>query len=80
MVATVARWGNSLAVRIPQHIVKEIQLSEGAEVELLIIDGNLVIKPRTHRRYALEELVSAITSENLHSEVESGAAVGNEAW
>ena len=80
MVATVARWGNSLAVRIPQHVVKEMQLSEGAEVDLLIIDGNLVIKPISHRRYSLEELVSAITSENLHSEVESGAAAGNEAW
>lgn len=42
MVATVARWGNSLAVRIPQHIVKEIQLTEGAEVDLVVIDGNLV--------------------------------------
>jgi antitoxin MazE len=80
MVATVARWGNSLAVRIPQHVVKEMQLSEGAEVDLLIIDGNLVIKPISHRRYSLEELVSAITSENLHSEVESGVAAGNEAW
>lgn len=80
MVSTVAKWGNSLAVRIPQYVVKEIQLSEGAEVDLLIIDGNLVIKPRPRRRYSLEELVSAITSENLHSEVESGVAVGNEAW
>jgi antitoxin MazE len=80
MVATVAKWGNSLAVRIPQHIVKEIQLAEGTEVELLIVDGNLVIKPRPRRRYALEELIFAITPENLHSEVESGAAVGNEAW
>lgn len=80
MVATVARWGNSLAVRIPQHVVKEIQLSEGTEVDLLIIDGNLVIKPLSHRRYSLEELVSAITSENLHSEIESGSAVRNEAW
>ncbi|MFQ4137663.1 AbrB/MazE/SpoVT family DNA-binding domain-containing protein [Nodosilinea sp. PGN35] len=80
MVATVARWGNSLAVRIPQHVVKEIQLAEGVEVDLLIVDGSLVIKPRNRRRYCLEELVSAITSENLHAEVESGAAVGNEVW
>lgn len=80
MVATVARWGNSLAVRIPQHIVKEIQLIEGAEVDLVVIDGNLVIKPRPRRRYSLEELVAAITPENLHSEVGSGVAVGNEAW
>ena len=80
MVATVAKWGNSLAVRIPQHIVKEIQLTEGAEVDLLTIDGNLVIKPRPWRCYSLAELVAAITPENLHSEVEAGDAVGNEVW
>ncbi|MFZ4676715.1 MAG: AbrB/MazE/SpoVT family DNA-binding domain-containing protein [Nodosilinea sp.] len=80
MVATVAKWGNSLAVRIPQHVVKEIQLTEGAEVDLVVIDGNLLIRPRPRRRYSLDELIAAITPENLHSEVESGAAVGNEVW
>ncbi len=43
MVAMVAKWGNSLALRIPQYIVKEIQITEGTEVELVVIDGN--IKP-----------------------------------
>jgi antitoxin MazE len=80
MVATVAKWGNSLAIRLPQHLVKEIQLAEGVEVDLVVVDGNLVVKPRTRKRYSLEEMVSAITPENLHTEVESGSAVGNEAW
>jgi len=80
MVATVAKWGNSLAVRIPQHILKEMQLTEGTEVDLVVVDGNLVIKPRSQKRYSLEELVAGITPENLHSEVDSGVAMGNEAW
>lgn len=80
MVATVARWGNSLAIRLPQHIVKEIKLTEGVEVDLVVIDGNLVIKPKIRNRYALEDLIDAITPENLHTEVESGVVVGNEAW
>jgi antitoxin MazE len=80
MVATVARWGNSLAIRLPQHLIKETHLAEGVEVDLVVIDGNLVIKPRTRKRYSLEELISAITPENLHTEVESGMSVGNESW
>ncbi len=80
MVAMVAKWGNSLALRIPQYIVKEIQITEGTEVELVVLDGNLVVKPKSRRRYSLEELVAGITPENLHSEMESGVAVGNEAW
>lgn len=80
MAATIAKWGNSLAVRIPHHLAKQIQLSEGVEVDLTVVDGNLVIKPRTRKRYALDELVSAITPENLHAEVDSGTVVGNEVW
>lgn len=80
MVATVAKWGNSLAIRLPQHLVKEIHLTEGAEVDIVVIDGNLVIKPKIRKRYSLDDLISAITPENLHTEVENGIAVGNEAW
>jgi antitoxin MazE len=80
MVAIVAKWGNSLAIRIPQNLAKEIHLAEGAEIDLGIVDGNLVVKPRTRKRYSLDELVNAITPENLHGEIDSGVAVGNEFW
>jgi antitoxin MazE len=80
MVAIVAKWGNSLAIRIPQNLAKEIHLAEGAEIDLSIVDGNLVVKPIIRKRYSLDELVNAITLENLHGEVDSGAAVGNEFW
>jgi antitoxin MazE len=80
MVAIVAKWGNSLAVRIPHHLAKEINLVEGSEVELVLMDGNLVIKAKTHRQYALEELLQSITSENTHGVIDSSVAVGNEVW
>lgn len=80
MVATIAKWGNSLAVRIPQNLAREINLIEGTEVELVLVDGNLVIKPHSRRQYSLEELIQAITPENLHGEVDYGTTVGNEAW
>jgi antitoxin MazE len=80
MVAIVAKWGNSLAIRIPQNLAKEIHLAEGSEIDLGIVDGSLVVKPRIRKRYSLDELVNAITPENLHSEIDSGAAVGNEFW
>ena len=80
MVGTIAKWGNSLAVRIPQHLAKEINLAEGCQVQLVLIDGKLTIQPITRRRYSLEELVEAITPENIHNEIDSGVAVGNEVW
>jgi antitoxin MazE len=60
MVGTIAKWGNSLAVRIPQHLAKEINLAEGSQVQLVLIDGKLTIEPIIRRRYSLEELVEAI--------------------
>lgn len=80
MVATVAKWGNSLAVRIPQHLAKEMHLLEGAEIDLGVVDGALVIKPRRRKRYSLDELIEGITPENLHAEVDDGRAVGREIW
>lgn len=80
MVATVAKWGNGLAVRIPQNLAKELHLAEGAEIELDVVDGTLVMKPRSRKRYSLDELIKGITPENIHSKIDSGIAVGNEVW
>jgi antitoxin MazE len=78
MVAIVAKWGNSLAVRIPQNLAKEIHLAEGVEIDLAVIDGTLVIKPKSRKRYSLDQLIQEITPENLHAEIDSGMAVGKE--
>ncbi|MEC4986789.1 MAG: AbrB/MazE/SpoVT family DNA-binding domain-containing protein [Oscillatoria sp. PMC 1076.18] len=80
MAITVGKWGNSLAIRIPENIAQEINLGDGSEVNLSIVEGNLVIEPKKRKRYSLDELVEGITPENLHAEVDSGVAVGNEVW
>lgn len=80
MAASVTKWGNSLAIRIPQYIAKELSLAEGTEVELSVLDGSLVINPKKPQKYTLEELVEQITPENCHAEVDTGEAVGKEIW
>jgi hypothetical protein len=39
MVTTIAKWGDSLAVRLPQHLIGELQFAEGVEVDLVVVDG-----------------------------------------
>jgi antitoxin MazE len=80
MVGTVAKWGNSLAVRIPQHLAKEIELIAGGEIEISTIDGNLVIKPRKQKQYSLEQLIAGITPANCHGSIDTGLSVGAEIW
>ena len=42
----VSKWGDGLALRIPDAFIKEIQLKDGDIVEVtLSIDGALVIRP-----------------------------------
>ncbi|HWN42273.1 MAG TPA: AbrB/MazE/SpoVT family DNA-binding domain-containing protein [Thermoanaerobaculia bacterium] len=80
MQSKVQRWGNSLAVRIPKVFALDVGLEEDAAVELSVHDGDLVISPVAPASLSLEGLLSKITDENLHQEVETGPAVGYEVW
>ena len=55
-----AKWSNSLGVRIPMAIAKQINLTEGTNVTL-IVDGNLVLQPVRPKKYALNELLDGMT-------------------
>jgi antitoxin MazE len=35
----VAKWGNSLAVRLPTAVVEALKLKEGDEIEIHVADG-----------------------------------------
>ena len=45
-----------------------------------LVDGRLVIEPVAEPELTLESLLARVTEENLHAEVETGPAVGMEAW
>ena len=77
MPQTIVKWGNSLGLRIPQSIAEQIKLSEGSQVVLEVVDGNLVIKPK-RTKYSLDALLEDITQENLHGETDTGRPIGNE--
>ncbi len=79
MKTRVQKWGNSLAVRIPTHIVREVGLAYNAAVEMEVEEGKLVIQ-RSEEAPTLEQMLSRVTRENLHSAEDSGGAVGNEVW
>lgn len=51
----VARWGNSLAVRLPASVVEALQLAEGDEVEIHIQDARSWAVARKPERHELLE-------------------------
>ncbi len=70
MRTEIARWGNSLAVRLPRPIAEQARLAEGMPVELAVEGDRVVIRPRTLRpQDALDALLDRITPENVPDEV-----------
>ena len=78
--SSVKKWGNSLAVRIPTAVIQDLGLTENSSVQI-ISDGTIAtIQPKKRKKATLDELVAAITNENLHQESDWGSPVGKEVW
>jgi antitoxin MazE len=80
MQTRVQKWGNSLALRIPKSFASEIGLKSNSRVEVSTEDGKLVIAPVAKPQLTLKQLLAKVTQENIHHEVETGPATGNETW
>jgi antitoxin MazE len=75
----LAKWGNSLAVRIPATYAKEIGAAENSQAELTVENGRLVLEPvHDLPQFDLDLLVGQITDENRHEEISTGAALEGE--
>jgi len=78
MTVSVKKWGNSLALRIPKDIAQTLHIENDSILELRIEEGVMIVEPQKDN--LLESLVSSITEHNLHHEVATGEALGNEEW
>ena len=80
MLTKVQKWGNSLALRIPKAFARDAQLENDSFVEINIVEGQIIITPVVAPGWTLEELLAGINKKNIHHEVDSGSAIGNEVW
>ena len=80
MLTKVQKWGNSLALRIPKAFAIDAQLVNDSFVEISIVEGQIIITPVIPPSWTLEELLAGVNKNNLHHEVDTGSAVGNEVW
>jgi antitoxin MazE len=77
MVTTIKKWGNSLAIRIPNTFVKETSLENGDIINIAIKNYEIVLsKPKATLNY----LLSKINSDNLHKEIQIHGPIGKEIW
>jgi len=78
--APITSWigGNSLGIRIPSVMAKDLMLENGSKVELIEETDKIIIQPQ--RTPQLEELLDAINESNLHGVVKVNGPFGNEVW
>ena len=73
----IARWGSSLAVRIPKPVAEHWGVQEGSAIEIVSRGDHVVLRKKT---YDLADLLDQIRPDNLHSEWETGQIEGKEEW
>lgn len=80
MKAQLAKWGHSLAVRIPKHVLEAAQLREGDGIELKATGRGAIRIRAVKSKPTLAHFVRRITLQNRHSESDWGPSAGNELW
>ncbi|MBI9102624.1 MAG: AbrB/MazE/SpoVT family DNA-binding domain-containing protein [Spirochaetales bacterium] len=78
MEAKIQKWGNSLGIRIPMPILKDLSLKNGSVVEIEEENNRIVIQPS--KKVELKSLLRKISDDNLHSETDWGGVEGDEIW
>lgn len=61
----IAKWGNSLGLRVPRDLAARIGLTEGTRVDVET-RGNGLIVTKSNRRFTLDELLAGMTPEREH--------------
>ena len=80
MKTQVAKWGNSLAIRIPKPVVSVAKLKAGDDLDLEVEGPGMVRLHKPEKKVTLKHLVDGIHAENVHNEVDWSEPRGNEVW
>ncbi len=75
----IGKWGNSLGIRLPKHILKSLHLGIKDRVSCSLKDGKLILRPLSHqKKYTLDELLAQVQEPSV--EVSWGKPEGKEVW
>jgi antitoxin MazE len=77
MQVQVARWGNSLGLRIPKDVAQRVGLREGARVDVEVEGDRIVVSP-ARPRYVLAELLKGMTPQAMREAFDWGPNKGRE--
>ncbi len=78
MEAVIKKYKSGYGLKIPKSIISQMSIAEDTEVKIDFKDNKLIITTLDNSYYELNEILKEININNIHSEISTGAAVGNE--
>ncbi len=79
MELQIGKWGNSLGIRLPKHVVDALNLGVKDLVSCSVEDGKLILKPvPCRKKYTLDELLAQVQDQS--KEISWGKSEGEEVW
>lgn len=80
MQTKLQKWGNSVGLRIPMPILKELNLKPNELVEIFSENNKIMIIKKTKEKISLKERIKNYEGQNLSKEFAWDSARGNEIW
>ena len=77
MLAKIQKWGNSQGIRIPKSILASADFNENEDVEIIVVDGKIVIE-HVKKHKTLKERFENYDGNYQCSELDTGSPVGQE--
>ena len=75
------KWGNSLAVRIPAALARELAIAKGDALSIHLEDRRLVITPVPKRvGIGIDDVLAGYAGQDGAAELDWGEPRGEEAW
>ncbi|MBN2963572.1 AbrB/MazE/SpoVT family DNA-binding domain-containing protein [Sulfurospirillum sp. T05] len=81
MIATISSWGNSQGLRLPKGVIKELHLSVGDKINIVVENEKIVLEPlkASRQKYDIKTLVSKLPK-NHQAHEEFNNKSGQEEW
>ena len=80
MDARLQKWGNSNGIRIPNTILKALNLKTNDKVELIQEDDKIIISKSKKNKISLKERFEEYNGKNLAKDFEWDEPKGREIW
>ena len=81
LTVTVAKWGNSIGIRLPKEVAISGQISIGDNLHIEATEDVITLKKvKTIKKYDLADLLSGMEDYPKEDIVDWGSPVGREVW